>query len=100
MFVADGYAAVGDSAFMTYAVKGSGIAYSLMAGTLLANAIEQDEDCLFNCDTLWEYEKAFFRQIGFDACRTALMKNLLPYRKGGQRPLRRQGHHDRGSCGA
>lgn len=79
VFVADGYAAVGDSAFMTYAVKGSGIAYSLMAGTLLANAIEQDEDCLFNCDTLWEYEKAFFRQIGFDACRTALMKNLLPY---------------------
>ena len=63
VFVADGYAAVGDSAFMTYAVKGSGIAYSLMAGTLLANAIEQDEDCLFNCDTLWEYEKAFFRQI-------------------------------------
>ena len=79
VFVADGYAAVGDSAFMTYAVKGSGIAYSLMAGTLLANALEQDEDCLFNCDTLWEYEKAFFKQIGFDACRTALMKNLLPY---------------------
>lgn len=79
VFVADGYAAVGDSAFMTYAVKGSGIAYSLIAGTLLANAIEQDKDCLFNCDTLWEYEKAFFKQIGFDACRTALMKNLLPY---------------------
>lgn len=79
VFVADGYAAVGDSAFMTYAVKGSGIAYSIIAGALLAKAVEQDTDCLFNCTTLWEYEKAFFKQIGFEACRTALLKNLLPY---------------------
>lgn len=79
VLVADGYAAVGDSAFMTYAAKGSGIAYSLIAGTLLAQAAEQDTDCLFNCETLWEYQKSFFKKIGFDACRTALMKNLLPY---------------------
>lgn len=79
VFVADGYAAVGDSAFMTYAVKGSGIGYSLIAGTLLARAVEQDTDGLFNCETLWEYEKSFFKQVGFEACRTALLKNLLPY---------------------
>lgn len=76
--VADGYAAIGDSAFMTYAVKGSGIAYSMVAGKLLADAIENDVQELFNCETLWEYEKSFFKEIGFSACRTVLVKNLLP----------------------
>lgn len=79
VLVADGYAAAGDSAFMTYAVKGSGIAYSLMAGTMLAEIVNDDEDGLFNCDTLWEYEKRFIKEIGFDACRIAVMKNCLPY---------------------
>lgn len=79
LLVADGYAAVGDSAFMTYAVKGSGIAYSLMAGTILADTVINDKEKLYNCDTLWEYQKRFFKEIGFDACRIAIMKNCLPY---------------------
>lgn len=77
--VADGYAAIGDSAFMTYAVKGSGIAYSMVAGKLLADAIENDTYELFNCETLWEYQKSFFKEIGFSACRIVLIKNILPY---------------------
>ncbi len=76
--VADGYAAIGDCAFMTYAIKGSGIAYSMVAGKLLADAVEDDIQELFNCETLWEYEKSFFKEIGFSACRTVLVKNLLP----------------------
>lgn len=79
VLVADGYAAVGDSAFMTYAVKGSGIGYSVMAGKMLADAVIADKEGMFNCETLWEYEKVFFRDIGFDACRIAIMKNCLPY---------------------
>ena len=79
VLVADGYAAVGDSAFMTYAVKGSGIAFAVRAGVMLANAVAADSDCLFTADTLWEYQKAFFKEIGFDACRVAILKNLLPY---------------------
>lgn len=79
VFVADGYAAVGDSAFMTYAAKGSGIAYSIMAGAMLAQTVIKDKDGFFNCETLWEYEKTFYKEIGFDACRIAVMKNLLPY---------------------
>lgn len=79
IFVADGYAAVGDCAFMTMAIKGSGIAYSIKAGAMLADAVIADTDCRFTAQTLWEYEKAFFKEIGFGACRIALLKNLLPY---------------------
>lgn len=79
VFVADGYAAVGDSACMTIPLKGSGIGYSIKAGTILARAIEEDKDGLYNSDTLWKYEHEFFHEIGFAACTVALEKNLLPY---------------------
>lgn len=79
VFVADGYAAVGDSAFMTYAAKGSGIAYAMKAGTILAKTVEADKDGIFNADTLWDYEREFFKTVGYDACRIAVCKNLLPY---------------------
>lgn len=79
VLVADGYAAVGDSAFMTYPVKGSGISYSMKAGAMLAEAIGNDTLGLFNCETLWEYQRRFFKEIGFAAGRLALLKNLLTY---------------------
>ncbi len=79
VFVADGYAAVGDSAFMTYAVKGSGIAYSVTAGALLAKTVIDDTEGFYEAETLWNYEKEFFNHIGFDACRLALIKNLFLY---------------------
>lgn len=79
VLVSDGYAAIGDSAFMTYAVKGSGIAYSIKAGAILAKAVEKDEDKLFDAENLWEYQKDFYKEVGFDACRIALLKNLMPY---------------------
>ncbi len=79
VLVSDGYAAIGDSAFMTYAVKGSGIAYSIKAGAILAKAVEKDENKLFDAENLWEYQKDFYKEVGFDACRIALLKNLMPY---------------------
>lgn len=79
VFVADGYAAIGDCACMTIPIKGSGIGYSIMAGTILAKTVEEDTDGLFNCDTLWKYEHDFFRETGFNACTIAVEKNLLPY---------------------
>ncbi len=79
VMVADGYAAVGDSAFMTVAVKGSGIAYSMKAGTMLADAVLKDIHHKFNRETLWEYQKRFFKEIGSDAGGIAVCKNLLPY---------------------
>lgn len=79
VLVADGYAAVGDSAFMTYAVKGSGISYSMKSGAMLADTISNDTNALYNTETLWEYQRRFFKEIGFTAGRLALLKNLLTY---------------------
>ncbi|MBE6799641.1 MAG: NAD(P)/FAD-dependent oxidoreductase [Ruminococcaceae bacterium] len=79
VLVADGYAAVGDSAFMTYPIKGSGISYAMKAGAILAEAISNDTNALYNTETLWEYQRRFFKEIGFTAGRLALMKNLMTY---------------------
>ncbi len=79
VLVADGYAAVGDSAFMTYCITGSGIAYSLKAGTMLANCVINDKLCHYDAEALWGYQKQFYKEIGFSACRTAIIKNILPY---------------------
>lgn len=79
VFVADGYAAVGDSAFMTYSATGSGIAYALIAGTILAQCVLGDKLQRYNAEVLWGYQKQFFKEIGFSACRTAIIKNILPY---------------------
>ena len=79
VLVADGYAAVGDSAFMTDAIKGSGLAYSIKSGVMLADVINNDSECRFDTESLWEYEKRFFKEIGFSACRIALVKNMLPF---------------------
>ncbi len=79
LIVANGYAAVGDSAFMTFAVKGSGIAYSLKAGTMLAQTVLEDKNNCFDRESLWEYERRFFKEIGLSAAGIAVCKNLLPY---------------------
>ncbi|MBR5441974.1 MAG: NAD(P)/FAD-dependent oxidoreductase [Clostridia bacterium] len=79
MLVADGYAAVGDSAFMTIPVKGSGITYSFKAGKMLADCILKDTEGFFDAESLWEYERRFFKELGFGACHLAILKNILPY---------------------
>ncbi len=79
VLVADGYAAIGDSAFMTFAIKGSGITYSMKAGKMLADCILNDESSAYDTESLWEYQKRFFKEIGFSACQIALFKNILPY---------------------
>lgn len=79
VMVCDGYAAVGDSAFMTIPVKGSGITYSFKAGKILADCIINDTEGAYDVETLWEYQSKFFKEIGFNACHLAIMKNLLPF---------------------
>ena len=79
ILVAEGYAAIGDCAFMTMPLKGSGIAYSIKAGKILTDCVLADENGYYNAKNLWEYEKRFFKEIGFPACRMAILKNLLHY---------------------
>ncbi len=79
VLVADGYTAIGDSAFMTYSIKGSGVAYCIRAGVMLSECIINDTEGFYDAEHLWEYEKRFFKEIGFSACRIAIVKNLLHY---------------------
>ncbi len=84
MLVADGYAAIGDCAFMTIPVKGSGITYSFKAGKMLADCVLKDTNGFFDIESLWEYQRRFFKEIGFGACHLAIIKNILPYLKAEQ----------------
>ena len=77
--VADGYAAVGDSAFMTIPLKGSGVGHSMRAGKMLADTVIADENGFYSKETLWEYQVKFFEEIGFTSMLMAVMKNELPY---------------------
>ena len=60
VFVADGYAAVGDSAAMADPFGGSGINIAMNAGKLLADVILQDATGQFSARHLWKYQHTFF----------------------------------------
>lgn len=64
IMVADGYAAVGDSAFMTMPIMGSGIESAMKAGVWLAEAVVRAEDC--SARGLWSYQTRFYREPGAD----------------------------------
>ena len=81
VMVADGYAAVGDSAFMTLPVKGSGIGFSMRAGKILADCVMDDKDGLYTKETLWNYQKNYYEEIGSTANMLAVVKNAFPMLK-------------------
>ena len=65
-FAFPGYAAVGDAAFMTIPIMGSGIENSLRAGQMLADAILADGSV--SMETLWKYQVKYYRSIGAVCC--------------------------------
>ena len=75
--VADGYAAIGDSAFMTVPVIGSGIANALKAAKVLANAVIKDKSDSFSADALWNYQVNYFKLLGASLAPLAQAKLLL-----------------------
>ncbi len=77
VMVADGYAAIGDSAFMTVPVIGSGIANSLKAAKILANTVIKDKTNSFSADTLWNYQVNYFKVLGSNLAPLACVKLLL-----------------------
>ncbi len=77
VLVADGYAAIGDSGFMTVPVIGSGIANSLKAAKILADAISNDCSSSYSAETLWTYQKNFYKEIGAALAPLACVKLLL-----------------------
>ena len=82
VMVADGYAAIGDSAFMTVPLIGSGIANSLKAAAMLAQTVIKDKDCAFTAETLWKYQVEYYKQLGAGlaplACAKLLLLSLTP----------------------
>ncbi len=77
MLVADGYAAIGDSAFMTVPLIGSGMANCFKASKCLADAVIGDTRCLYNCETLWPYQYSFFKTLGAGLAPLAAAKSFL-----------------------
>lgn len=77
LMVADGYAATGDSAFMTTPMNGMGIDLSLQAGKLLADVLDGDKSQQFNAETLWKYNRDFHRLYGGDTAKNEGLKNAL-----------------------
>lgn len=77
ILVCDGYAAIGDSAFMTVPIIGSGIANSLKASRILADAILSDKDGCYSADTLWSYQTNYYKNLGNSMAVLACVKLLL-----------------------
>ncbi len=77
IMVADGYAAIGDSAFMTVPIIGSGIANSLKASKILAQTIIKDKNRSFSAESLWGYQTGFYKALGAGLAPLACVKLLL-----------------------
>lgn len=82
LMTADGYAAVGDSAFMTTPMNGMGIDLSLLAGRLLAETVIKSSSA--SAEVLWCYNRDFHILYGGDTAKNESLKNaLLNLPKGG-----------------
>ncbi len=77
LMVANGYAAIGDSAFMTVPIIGSGIANSLRTAPLLAKAIMDDRSETYTAEALWQYQYKFYKNLGAGLAPLATVKLLL-----------------------
>lgn len=78
VMVADGYAAIGDSAFMTVPLIGSGISNSLYAAAILAEVVINDETETYSAEILWEYQKRYFKEIGNGMAKFGVIRAILP----------------------
>ena len=77
VMVANGYAAIGDSAFMTVPIIGSGIANAFRAAPILARTIMDDRSESYTAETLWQYQYNFYKNLGAGLAPLAAVKLLL-----------------------
>ena len=77
VLVADGYAAIGDSAFMTVPVIGSGIANSFKAARVLADTVIGDKNELYSAETLWKYQRGYYKILGNGLAPVAIIKLMM-----------------------
>ncbi len=79
LIVANGYAAVGDSAGMTVPLTGSGIALSMKAGKILADTVMSAENKDLTVSCLWPYQYKYYQDFGKDYVLLDLFKNFFTY---------------------
>ncbi len=77
VMVADGYAAIGDSAFMTVPLIGSGIANALKAARILADTVKADKNGAFCAETLWNYQVNYYKTLGSSLAPLECAKYML-----------------------
>lgn len=77
IMVADGYAAIGDSAFMTVPLIGSGIANSLKAAKMLADTVVSDTTNTYSAEKLWKYQVKYYHTLGAGLAPLECVKFLL-----------------------
>lgn len=73
--VGDGYVAIGDAAFMTIPMIGSGIENSMKAGFELADVILKKQSV--KKEDLWEYEVTYFEKRGAEHLGVDILKRWL-----------------------
>ena len=77
LFVADGYAAVGDSACMTEPMNGSGITLSMKAGRILADTVLHTGKRAADVSSLWRYQYVYQRAFGERFLKDDILKSML-----------------------
>ena len=77
LMVADGYAAVGDSAFMTTPMNGMGIDLSMLAGELLSVVVNSLGEAPCTTESLWIYNRDFHALYGGDTAKNEGLKNAI-----------------------
>ena len=75
VMVTDGYAALGDSAFMTIPLLGSGLAASMAAGRFLAETVVERQSV--GKEALWHYQVRYYLHCGAEHCGVDVMKRWL-----------------------
>lgn len=79
--VANGYAAVGDSAFMTTPMNGMGLDLSMQAGEILAETVIRTRSA--SAEDLWEYNRTYHDRFADVAKNEGLKNALLSLPEGG-----------------
>lgn len=77
VLVADGYAAIGDAAFMIMPLNGSGISISFEISKLLAYAIIADKTETYSAETLWKYQRDFMKHKGRNLAPVSLVTGMI-----------------------
>ena len=75
--VCHGYAAIGDAAYMTVPIIGSGIANSFKAAKMLCDAVTADVYGAFSAETLWRYQYQYYKELGAGFAALACVKESL-----------------------